>query len=134
MKNATFYILSAFLFLSWCCNGQATSCANALASVPVSSVLTSNETCSNTAFTLPAAFSGTVGSCVGATHPTFGWYSFTAVCSSTTVTITGGTKNIAFVVWSADCALTTEVACRTNSITTAQATFTVTPGRNYLME
>ncbi|MBI1838037.1 MAG: T9SS type A sorting domain-containing protein [Flavobacteriia bacterium] len=130
------YILVGILFLPFIVNSQATSCANAIASpaIPTSSVLTSNVACSNTTFTLPAAFSGTVGSCVGATHPTFGWFSFIAVGNLTTVSITGGSKNIALVVWTADCALTTQVACSNTNSTSASATFSTTVGTQYLIE
>ena len=136
MRNLNFqYFFSVLFLLPFLGIAQASDCTNAIWPIPVSSVLTPNANCVNSAFSLTAAFSGGVGACVGATHPTCGWFSFTAACSSSNVAISAGTKNMAIVIWDNDCLFgPSQIACVNSNNMTPSLTFSTAAGTQYLIE
>ncbi len=136
MRNLNFqHFFSVLLLVPFLGFGQASDCTNAIWPIPVSSVLTPNATCVNSAFSLTAAFSGSVGACVGATRPTCGWFSFTAGCSSSNVAISAGTKNMAIVIWDNDCLFgPNAIACINSNNMTPSLTFPTTVGTQYLIQ
>ena len=90
--------------------------------------LTSNAACSNTAGSLVGSSFTTIASIgCGVSNRNDVWYSFVAVGSNTTITLSSAPANPRIQLFSGTCASLTSVACGTNTLTVT----TLTPGTTY---
>ena len=89
-------------------------------------MLTSNSTCINTAGTLAAAtWTPPLTGC-GATNKLDVWYSFVAVSTSQTVTLSGGTNQLRLQLFSGSCGSLSSVTCGNSTMSSTALTIGAT--------